>query len=268
MTRRGGSLPAGVGTEPEAGVLGHHLGDSNVVLDGFMRYVVIGPALYLMARPTVRGREHIPPEGSPAIIASNHLSFSDSMVIPLASGRRVSFLGKAEYFQGTGVKGAFLRSWMRSFGTIPVERADARAAAESLQIAERVLDQGGAFGIYPEGTRSRDGRLHRGRTGVARLALSSGAPIIPCGLVGTAGLQPPDARVPRPAKITITFGPAIDVASLQSRYRKAALLRAITDAVMDAIGDMSLQERSGRYASDVNAELEQAAGSGEASSAL
>ena len=234
MTRRGGSLPAGVGTEPEAGVLGHHLGDSNVVLDGFMRYVVIGPAFYLMARPTVRGREHIPPEGSPAIIASNHLSFSDSMVIPLASGRRVSFLGKAEYFQGTG----------------------------------RVLDQGGAFGIYPEGTRSRDGRLHRGRTGVARLALSSGAPIIPCGLVGTAGLQPPDARVPRPAKITITFGPAIDVASLQSRYRKAALLRAITDAVMDAIGDMSLQERSGRYASDVNAELEQAAGSGEASSAL
>ena len=233
-----------------------HIGDSNVVLDSFMRWVVIGPAFYALARPTIKGREHVPPTGSPAIIASNHLSFSDSMVIPLASGRRVSFLGKAEYFQGTGVKGAFMRSWFRSFGTIPVERSDARAAAESLSIAERVLAEGGAFGIYPEGTRSRDGRLHRGRTGVARLALSTGAPIIPCALTGTAKLQPPDVTIPRPAKITVEFGPAIDIAPLQEQFRKAALLRAITDAVTDAIGAMSGQERSGRYASDVNAELD------------
>lgn len=228
----------------------------NPALDAVMRYVVIGPAFHLLARPTVEGREHIPPDGSPAIIASNHLSFSDSMVIPLASGRRVSFLGKAEYFHGTGIKGALVRSWMRSFATIPVERSDARAAAESLHLAERVLADGGAFGIYPEGTRSRDGRLHRGRTGVARLALSTGAPIIPCALVGTDVLQPPDARVPRPTKITVRFAPAIDVAALQEQYQKAALLRAITDAVMDAIGQMSGQERSGRYASDVNAELD------------
>lgn len=232
------------------------IGESNVLIDGFMRWVVIGPAFYVLARPTVKGREHIPANGRPAIIASNHLSFSDSMVIPLASGRRVSFLGKAEYFQGTGVKGAFMRTWFRSFGTIPVERTDARAAAESLHIAERVLAEGGAFGIYPEGTRSRDGRLHRGRTGVARLALSSGAPIIPCALTGTDRLQPPDVTLPRPAKITVQFGPAIDITPLKAQFAKAALLRAITDAVTDAIGAMSKQDRSGRYASDVHAEMD------------
>ena len=236
-------------TEPE-------FGDSNRMLDGLMRYVVIGPIVHGMTRMKISGREHIPAEGRPAIIASNHLSFVDSMVIPLASGRRVSFLGKAEYFTGTGVKGAFLRSWMRSFGTIPVEREDARAAAESLHIAERVLASGGAFGIYPEGTRSRDGRLHRGRTGVARLALTTGAPIIPCALSGTQNVQPPDARLPRPAKVTVSFGPPIDVAGLAAQFTKAKLLREITDAVTDAIGEMSGQERSGRYASDVNAELE------------
>ena len=110
-----------------------------------------------------------------------------------------------------------MRAWFRSFGTIPVERTDARAAAESLHLAERVLGAGGAFGIYPEGTRSRDGRLHKGRTGVARLALSTGAPIVPCALIGTDKLQPPDARVLRPTKVTVQFGPAIDVVALHPR---------------------------------------------------
>lgn len=232
------------------------LGESNRLLDGAMRYVVIGPLVRGMTMLSVTGREHVPPDGQAAIIASNHLSFLDSMVIPLASGRRVSFLGKAEYFRGTGLSGAFVKAWMRSLGTIPVERADARAAAESLAVAERVLAEGGAFGIYPEGTRSRDGRLHRGRTGVARLALASRAPIIPCAVRGTDRVQPPDARLPRPAKVRVSFGPPVDVASLEAQFVKARLLRAITDAVTDAIGAMSGQERSGRYASDVNAELE------------
>lgn len=232
-------------------------GRNNPLVDRVMRYVLLGPAIRGLTRLSVSGREHIPPEGQPAIIASNHLSFSDSMIIPLASGRRVSFLGKAEYFQGTGVKGALVRSWFRSFGTIPVEREDARAAAESLHIAERVLAAGGAFGIYPEGTRSRDGRLHRARTGVARLALTTGAPIIPCALTGTDRLQPPDRRLPRPSKVTVSFGSPIDIAPFQAQFVKARLLRAIADAVTDAIGSMSGQERSGRYASDVNAELDQ-----------
>lgn len=232
-------------------------GRNNPLVDRVMRYVLLGPAIRGLTRLSVSGREHIPPEGQPAIIASNHLSFSDSMIIPLASGRRVSFLGKAEYFQGTGVKGALVRSWFRSFGTIPVEREDARAAAESLHIAERVLAAGGAFGIYPEGTRSRDGRLHRARTGVARLALTTGAPIIPCALTGTDRLQPPDRRLPRPSKVTVSFGPPIDIAPLRAQFVKARLLRAIADTVTDAIGSMSAQERSGRYAADVNAELDQ-----------
>lgn len=224
------------------------------LVDGVMRHVLVGPPLRVLTRLHAEGVEHVPRTG-PAIIASNHLSFLDSMVIPLASRRRVHFLGKAEYFQGTGVKGALTAAWFRSFGTIPVERTDARAAAESLAIAERVVGAGGAFGIYPEGTRSRDGRLHRGRTGIGRLALATGAPVIPCAVTGTDRVQPAGAYLPRPGRVTVRFGPAVDVASLAHRYEKAALLRAITDAVMDAIGEMSGQERSGRYASDVNAEV-------------
>jgi 1-acyl-sn-glycerol-3-phosphate acyltransferase len=233
--------------------------DASPVLDFAMRHVLVGPPLRALTRLHVEGAEHIPPDG-PAMIASNHLSFLDSMIIPIASGRKVHFLGKAEYFRGTGVRGALTAAWFRSFGTIPVERADARAAAESLAIAERVLGAGGAFGIYPEGTRSRDGRLHRGRTGVARLVVATGAPVIPCGLTGTDRVQPVDARLPRPAKVTVRFGPPVDVAPLRATHEKAALLRAITDAVMDAIAQLSGQERSGRYASDVNAELGERSG--------
>jgi 1-acyl-sn-glycerol-3-phosphate acyltransferase len=140
-------------------------------------------------------------------------------------------------------------------GTIPVDRSDARAAANSLLLAEGVLDAGGAFGIYPEGTRSPDGRLYRGRTGVARLALSSGAPLVPCAVEGTDRVQPPGSNSFRPARVAVRFGPPVDVKTLAAEYQKAALLRAITDAVMDAIAAMSGQERSNRYASDVKAEL-------------
>lgn len=223
-------------------------GENNPLVDRVLRHVLLGPALRAATLLSVNGLENVPPKRQPAIIASNHNSFSDSMLIPLASGRRVHFLGKAEYFRGTGIKGALMRSFFRSFGTIPVERTDARAAAEALHIAERVLAQGGAFGIYPEGTRSRDGRLHRGRTGVARLALSSGAPIIPCALTGTARFQPPERTIPRPSKVTVSFGPPVDVAALEAQFVKAKLLRAITDAVMDAIASMSGQERSDQIA--------------------
>ncbi len=229
--------------------------DENPVLDGVMRHVLIGPAVRLLTRLRGEGRENVPPTG-PAIIASNHLSFVDSIVIPLASHRRVHFLGKAEYFEGTGARGALTASWFRTFGTIPVARTDARAAAESLRIAGEVLASGGAFGIYPEGTRSRDGRLHRGRTGIARLALASGAPIVPCGVVGTDKVQPAGSNRMRPGRVTVRFGPPLDLEPLRARYEKAALLRAITDEVMDAIASLSGQERSGRYASDVNAELD------------
>jgi 1-acyl-sn-glycerol-3-phosphate acyltransferase len=203
---------------------------------------------------TVQGREHVPATG-PLIVASNHLSFVDSIVIPLACRRQVHFLGKAEYFQGTGLRGAAVRWFHSTGGTIPVDRSDPRAAARSLELGEEVLRRGEAFGVYPEGTRSPDGRLHRGRTGVARMALSTGATLVPCAVVGTDRVQPPGSNSFRPAKVTVRFGAPIDVDALSRRYQKAALLRAVTDELMEAIGAMSGQERSGRYASDVKAEL-------------
>ncbi|WP_245627401.1 lysophospholipid acyltransferase family protein [Kribbia dieselivorans] len=222
--------------------------------ENFLRRIVVGPAFSAFTRLTVEGHEHVPATG-PAMIASNHQSYLDSIVIPIAARRPVRFIAKAEYFTGTGVMGAINRLWFGGMGAIPVDRADPRAAVRSLELAEEVLRAGGAFGIYPEGTRSRDGRLHRGRTGIARIAIATGAPIIPCAITGTADVQGPDEKGIHRAKVTVRFGPAIDVASLQAQFTKAKLLRAITDATMDAIGDMSPQERSGRYASDVNAEI-------------
>ena len=221
---------------------------------GVLRHVLIGPPVKLATRLRVEGREHVPPTG-PLIVASNHLSFMDSIVVPLACRRQVHFLGKAEYFQGTGLRGAVVRWFHSTGGTIPVDRSDPRAAARSLELGEEVLRRGEAFGVYPEGTRSPDGRLHRGRTGVARMAVSTGATLLPCAVIGTDRVQPPGSNGFRPAKVTVRFGAPIDVEALSRRYQKAALLRAITDELMDAIGAMSGQERSGRYASDVKAEL-------------
>jgi len=232
----------------------HGASVGDLVSRAVLRHVLVGPPLRIATRLSIQGREHVPQEGA-LIVASNHLSFFDSIVIPLASGRQVHFLGKAEYFQGTGLRGGVVRWFHSAAGTIPVDRSDPRAAMASLELGEQVLRRGGAFGVYPEGTRSPDGRLHRGRTGVARMALATGATLVPCAVVGTDKVQRPGSNSFHPAKVTVRFGPAIDVASLQARFQKAALLRAVTDAVMDAIADLSGQERSDRYASDVKAEL-------------
>src|SRR3546814_20829839 len=133
----------------------------------------------------------------PVLLASNHLSFVDSVVIPIIAPRKVAFLAKAEYFTGPGLKGKLSKAWFEGLGMVPVDRADTRAALNSLDIALDILGRGGAFGIYPEGTRSRDGRLYRGRTGVAQLALSAGVPVVPVGLEGTADLQPINSVLPR-----------------------------------------------------------------------
>ncbi len=147
-------------------------------------HTVVPPVARLIWRPRVEGLEHVPATG-PVIVASNHLSFADSMVIPIVVPRRVVFLAKEDYFTGTGVKGALVRGWFEGIGMVPVDRDDTRSALESLDVALEVLGRGEAFGIYPEGARSRDGRLYRGRTGVAHLALTSGAPVVPVGLIGT-----------------------------------------------------------------------------------
>jgi len=161
--------------------------------------------------------------------------------------RKVVFLAKADYFTGTGLRGALSRAWFRGIGMIPVDRDDTRAALGSLDIALDVLSRGEAFGIYPEGTRSRDGRLYRGRTGVAHLALTSGAPVVPVGLIGTQALQPVGSRMPRLAPVTVRFGAPLRFEGTYDGVPPGRARRQVTDQIMDAIAELSGQDRAGTY---------------------
>jgi len=204
-------------------------------------HTVLPPALRAVWRPTVEGIDNVPREGG-VLLASNHLSFVDSVVIPSVAPRDVVFLAKAEYFTGTGVRGALQRAWFEGLGMIPVDRDDSRAAIESLGTALEVLREGKAFGVYPEGTRSRDGRLYRGRTGVAQLALQSGAPIVPVGLIGTEKIQPVGSNRPRLAKVTVRFGEPLRVAGQYDDVAPGRARREITDEVMRRIAGLTGQE--------------------------
>lgn len=207
---------------------------------------VVTPLATAIFRPEVVGTEHVPATG-PVVLASNHLSFADSVVIPLTAPRQVAFLAKSDYFTGSGLKGWISREWFTGVGAIPVDRDDPRAAQRSLDLALAHLRSGGAFGIYPEGTRSRDGRLYRGRTGVAWLALQAGCPVVPVALTGTDRIQPVGARFPRRAKVRVEFGAPIPV---EGRFEGVPLGRArrrLTDEVMAAILAMSGQEWAGEY---------------------
>lgn len=211
-----------------------------------MLHPILAPLATAIWRPTVIGTDNVPTSG-PVILASNHRSFVDSVVIPLTSPRQVAFLAKAEYFTGTGVKGWISREWFAGVGSIPVNRDDPRAAAESLDLALAHLKGGGAFGIYPEGTRSRDGRLYRGKAGVAWLALEAGCPIVPVGLTGTDQIQPVGSKLPSRAKITVEFGKPIEVAGRFDDVPQGRARREITDQVMAAILAMTGQEWAGEY---------------------
>lgn len=196
-------------------------------------------------RPTIEGREHIPRTG-PLIVASNHLSFIDSIVIPLAVPRKVVFLAKAEYWEGRSPASWPRRLFFAAFEAVPVQREQQHDAQASLDLARRVLQRGDAFGIYPEGTRSRDGRLYRGRTGVGWLALASGAPVVPVGLVGTDVVQPVGARVPRVHRVAVRFGEPVDPADYAGLPPGRAR-REITDAVMARVAALSGQPLAGAY---------------------
>jgi 1-acyl-sn-glycerol-3-phosphate acyltransferase len=207
---------------------------------------IIPPVLRALWRPRVVGLEHVPRTG-PLILASNHCSFIDSVLIPAVVPRPVSFLAKSDYFEGRGIKGRLVKEWFTAFGALPVDRDDSRAALASLDTALSVLAEGGAFGIYPEGTRSRDGRLYRGRTGVAQLALTSGAPIVPVGLIDTEKLQPVGSHRPRLVRVTVRFGEAIDVRGRYDGVPPGRARREITDAVMTEIQKLTGQEAAGVY---------------------
>ena len=209
-------------------------------------HTVVPPVARAVWRPRVSGLEHVPATGG-VVLASNHLSFVDSVVIPVVVPRKVVFLAKSDYFTGTGVRGALSRAWFEGLGMLPVDRDDPRAALGSLDTALQVLGRGEAFGLYPEGTRSRDGRLYRGRTGVAHLALTAGVPVVPVGLVGTERLQPVGARLPRLVTVDVRFGAPIEVAGRFDGVPLGRARRELTDEVMDAIAALTGQERAPGY---------------------
>jgi 1-acyl-sn-glycerol-3-phosphate acyltransferase len=205
---------------------------------------VLRPLFRLIFRPTVRGRENVPATGA-VIIASNHLSFIDSMAIPLSAPRRVGYLAKAEYFTGSGIQGWFTRVLFTALGALPVERQTHRAAQEALDTAMTLLRAGGAFGIYPEGTRSRDGRLARGKTGVAWLALTADCPVVPVGVTGTDRIQPIGASWPRPHRFTVTFGEPLTFPEHRGKANNNRARREVTDTIMERIAELSGQEKAG-----------------------
>ena len=209
---------------------------------------VIPPVARAVWRPKVEGLHHVPTSG-PVIVASNHLSFFDSVVIPVVVPRKVVFLAKSDYFTGTGVKGTLVRAWFEGLGMLPVDRDDTKAAIASLDTALEVLGKGEAFGIYPEGTRSRDGRLYRGRTGVAHLALTSGAPVVPVGLLGTEDIQPVGVNRPRLGRVDVTVrvGEPIRVAGEYDGVPTGRARRELTDRIMSAIAELTGQEPAGVY---------------------
>lgn len=197
-------------------------------------------------RLRVEGLENIPRTG-PVLLAPNHRSFLDSVVIPVAVPRRVRFLAKSDYFTGTGLRGLWNRMFFGAVAAIPLPRDVAHDAKVALQIAQDCLAEGDAFGIYPEGTRSRDGRLYRGRTGVAWLALETGVSIVPVGIIGTARAQPIGSTVVRPFRVTVRFGAPIPVEAVAHLTSPGQQRRVLTDMVMDEVAALCGQERVDRY---------------------
>ena len=216
--------------------------------------VVAGPLLYLLWRPQVTGAEHIPRAGG-AIIASNHLSFVDSIFLPLVIDRPLTFAAKSEYFAVRRPSHIFVGAYLRATGQLRVDRDGARAAQDMLDAALGLLRSGELFGLYPEGTRSPDGRLYRGRTGVGWLALASGVPVIPAAVIGTDRVLPPGRVVPGLHQVTIRLGEPMTFEKYQQGGPAAVARRAITDDVMTAIQALSGQEYVHMYASARKAEL-------------
>jgi len=213
-----------------------------------MKHAVLGPPLKLLYRPAVVGLEHIPDEG-PAILASNHLSFSDSIFLPLVVDRKITFLAKREYFTAPGVKGWATRQFMNATGQVPIDRSGGRASMAAIDTGVRVLREGKLLGVYPEGTRSPDGRLYRGRTGPARMALAAPAPVIPVVMIGTDKIQPTGQKVPNLYPLEIRIGAPLDFSRYAGMEDDRFVLRSMTDEIMYELMQLSGQEYVDIYAS-------------------
>jgi 1-acyl-sn-glycerol-3-phosphate acyltransferase len=206
--------------------------------------VVLTPVLTLAFRPRIEGVRHVPRRG-PAILACNHVSYLDWLFLPLVvRWRHISFLAKLEYFTRPGLRGRLQRFFFTNTGQVPVDRSGSDASGAALRTASRLLREGRLVGIFPEGSRSRDGRLNRGRTGLARIAAETGVPVIPCATVGAYELCPPGKTVPRPRKVAVRFGEPM-VFPGAPRQASAAELRSWTDELMLQIQQLSGQEASG-----------------------
>lgn len=222
----------------------------------FLKQYVVGPVVNTVYRPKVVGLENVPSHGA-AILASNHLSVSDSLFMPVAVPRQVYFLAKSEYFYSPGIKGKIVGAFFRAINQIPMDRAGGKASAKSLSAGGKALLKGNLLGIYPEGTRSPDGRLYRGKIGVARLVLETGAPVVPLAMLNTDKVQPLGSRFPDPrrAKVTTIFGEPLDFSHLKGRQSEHAVLREVTDQIMAAIQKLSGQETVDMYADTRKKEL-------------
>ena len=213
-----------------------------------LKHIFLGPLLKVLFRPWVRGAERIPTDGA-AILASNHLSFSDSIFLPLMLRRPVVFLAKSEYFTGKGIKGTLNRWFFKGTGQLPIDRSGGKASEAALNTGLQVLSQGQLLGIYPEGTRSPDGRLFRGRTGIARMVLEAKVPVFPVAMIDTEKVQPIGRRLPRIRRIGVVVGEPLDFSRFAGMEGDRLVLRAVTDEIIYELMKLSGQEYIDVYAS-------------------
>jgi 1-acyl-sn-glycerol-3-phosphate acyltransferase len=219
-----------------------------------MKYIVIGPLLKAIFRPWIVGRRNVPAEGA-AILASNHLSFIDSVFLPLMIDRPMSFLAKSDYFTGKGLKGWATRMFMKATGQIPIDRTGGKASEASLNTGLQVLGRGDLLGIYPEGTRSPDGKLYRGRTGLARMALEAHVPVIPVVMVDTDTVMPIGRRIPRVGRVGMVIGEPLDFSRFAGMEGDRYILRSVTDEIMVALQRLGEQTYEDVYASTIRNRL-------------
>jgi 1-acyl-sn-glycerol-3-phosphate acyltransferase len=222
------------------------------VLYWFLKFLALGPLLKVVFRPWAEGLENIPHDG-PAIVAANHLSYSDWLFMPLVSPRRLTFVAKAEYFEAPGFTGWLKKTFFSGTGQVPIDRTSGAAASGALKTQLRLLSEGHVCGIFPEGTRSHDGRLYKGRTGVARLALLSGVPVIPVGVINTNVIAPPGKKLGRITRPGVRFGKPLDFSRYAGMQDDRYILRAVTDEIMYEIMELTGEEYVDLYAKDAKA---------------
>ncbi|MCH9735112.1 MAG: 1-acyl-sn-glycerol-3-phosphate acyltransferase, partial [Actinomycetia bacterium] len=220
------------------------------------KFIFMGPVLSLLGRPKIEGLENVPQSGA-VILASNHLAVADSFYLPLVVSRRITFLAKAEYFTGTGIKGWFTRWFYTVAGQVPIDRANADSASSALATAERIVGEGKLLGMYPEGTRSPDGRLYKGKTGLARLALQTQVPVIPVAMIGTDSVNPPGSKMWRFGRVQVKFGQPMDFTRFDGLAGNRFIERAVIDEVMYELMQLSGQEYVDLYAADIKEGKEQ-----------